>query len=366
MNQLISPPDHRSLLPPLLACLPLAVDSPRPPPALLPLLSPVLRQRVQLLAVTSPSPADSWLPLLCWDPDHAEKLARIVEGEAFQLHPVSGEIDVGDVEPITFQRFDEETLQANFRIPDLALCVTYLWCQGDQEGGRDGWRVAEVTPLGGSKQHSIDGWSASITEADEKAENSRREAPLGPVDDDDGGYWAQYDKTPGRSPGPSSGLTVNGAVKAGSNARTALENDYFARYGQVQPDLDNDDSFMDRNGFGESTLNGHEMMASRQRISQLASVSQSHAAVQISHDMYEGSDISQPKASSPSDGSAMIPRLEESAATQSVSEVVIRQHISTTIKSLFRLSRGAGMDRQEFDELVRTELDTLSLMEEDD
>lgn len=79
----------------------------------------------------------------------------------------------------------------------------------------------------------------------------------------------------------------------------------------------------------------------------------------------EGVEINQPAASSPSTASFTISRLEGSAAMQSHGEVAIRQHVSNTIKSLFRLSRGAGIDRAEFDELVRTELDTLSLMDED-
>ena len=51
---------------------------------------------------------------------------------------------------------------------------------------------------------------------------------------------------------------------------------------------------------------------------------------------------------------------------QSASEVAIRQHVSTSIKSLFRLTRGAGLDREEFNDIVRRELDTLSLIAEDD
>ena len=42
----------------------------------------------------------------------------------------------------------------------------------------------------------------------------------------------------------------------------------------------------------------------------------------------------------------------------------IKQHISTDIKSLFRLAKSAGMDRGEFERIVRTELEVLGLMEE--
>ena len=44
-------------------------------------------------------------------------------------------------------------------------------------------------------------------------------------------------------------------------------------------------------------------------------------------------------------------------------EMGIKQHIATDIKSLFRLARSVGMDRREFERIVRTELDLLALME---
>lgn len=57
---------------------------------------------------------------------------------------------------------------------------------------------------------------------------------------------------------------------------------------------------------------------------------------------------------------------EKSAAAPAASETAIKQHVSTSIKSLFRLCRNAGIERADFDELVQTELETLSMMAEDD
>ena len=120
MVQYIPTPDYRSLLPPLLACLPTAFVSPRPPPALLPLLSPISRQRVQHLAAIATSSADSWLPLLCWESEPAQRLVDLVsESNAFELHPASGEIDFGDVEKILYRQLDEETLQARMVVTDM-------------------------------------------------------------------------------------------------------------------------------------------------------------------------------------------------------------------------------------------------------
>ncbi|MCJ1266323.1 hypothetical protein MMC22_006206 [Lobaria immixta] len=386
MVQFISPPDYRSLLPPLLACLPTAFASPRPPPALLPLLSPILRQRVQLLAATASSSSDSWLPLLCWESTQAERLASIVEGEVFELHPVSGEIDFGDVPEITYRRLDEETLHARLVISDLGLVVIYLWCQGDQEGGGDGWRVSEVIPVNDHPDSASNHWCLSISEAEEKSrENAladvlRENSDVGlsvpqksygkeqeKIGDDDDDYWAQYDNTPSRTPGPKQPSPANGVANAGRQRLTTSDVEYFARYGQVQPEMDNDDPSEDHRTLGESSLNGNVVMPSLGQSAPNGDYTASHhdQVLKGSKDRDEEAEINQPAASSPSTASFTISRLEDSAAMQSHGEVAIRQHVSTTIKSLFRLSRGAGIDRQEFDELVRLELDTLSMMDED-
>lgn len=382
----IPPLDYRSLLPPLLACLTTAFASPRAPPSLLPLLSPILRQRVQLLGSTESSSGDSWLSLLCWKSDDAGKLIDLVKSDAFELHPVSGEIDFGDVEGIKYRWLDEETLQARINIPDLALAVQYLWCQGDQESGRDGWQVLNLTPLSGHEDTDSYKWHATISEAvesmgenvrldteDERSAqrrismkhgaNTENQNKIGADDDDQ--YWSRYNfgKSP-ESPRSSAPQTHHNAIRP--NHFTS-ESEYFARYGQVQPEMDYDDPSQDQKALGESTLTGDTMMASMQHILvdkidvSRANVSQSGSTIRE-----KNSDANYSSAASSSTPSITVPRLEESAATQSAYEIVIRQHVSTSIKSLFRLSRGAGMDREEFDELVRTELDTLGMMAEND
>ncbi len=146
MVQFIPPPDTRLLLPPLLACLPTAFASPRPPPALLPLLSPILRQRLQLLSAHAASSSDSWLPLLCWNATSAEELPGIIESDKFELHPVSGDVEISDIDQLKYRRLDNETLHARVVVSEYRLGIIYLWCEGDQEGGGTGWRVSEVTP----------------------------------------------------------------------------------------------------------------------------------------------------------------------------------------------------------------------------
>lgn len=391
MVQYRPPPDPRDLLPPLLACLPTAFASPRPPPALLPLLSPILRQRVQLLSATTGS-SDSWLSLLCRDPrsaDKSEKLAKIIQSDAFEIHPVSGEIEFRDVH-ISYRRLDEETLQAKVAVADLDLDVLYLWCEGDQEGGGNGWRVSEVTPLDNGAVPET--WWATIGEADERAgeqliadalrqsaatknpplANGHLDISSATIDDDDDDndddYWAQYDNTPARTPAPQRSPQPVQPPQMQGRARTKSEAEYFAQYAQVQPEMDNDDPSEDHHAFGESTLNGDVMTSSTRCAPQLNKfeVSDSHA---ISNGFSNGaadSGISQPNASSPTLVPDALSRMEDSAELGSNSDVAIQQHISTSIKSLFRLSRSTGMERQEFDRLVRTELDTLGIMDLDE
>ncbi|KAK4696360.1 hypothetical protein P7C71_g1544, partial [Lecanoromycetidae sp. Uapishka_2] len=385
MVHYLPPPDYRSLLPPLLACLPTAFVSPRPPPALLPLLSPILRQRVQLLAATATSTSDSWLPLLCWETEPAQKLVDLVsESNAFELHPVSGEIDFGDVEDLKYRRLDEESLQARIAIPDMGLLVVYLWCQGDQDGGGSGWRVSEVKALEGELDIAPQNWASTIGQADEEyqekimdqalqhgednsiplASNNKDTANGGENNDDDD-YWAQYDNTPGRTPAvksPAPSSMLNRHTTAGTDA------DYYARYAQVQPEMDNDDPTENRNDLGESSLNGNIMTSSTRQPAQ-----HDRFLAQDDSSLPNGSgaepadlDLSHPTASSPRTRSTTISRLEDSAELQSVAEVAVKQHVSTSIKSLFRLCRSSGIERSDFDQMVKTELETLSMISEDD
>ena len=77
-------------------------------------------------------------------------------------------------------------------------------------------------------------------------------------------------------------------------------------------------------------------------------------------------DPSHPTVTSPRPRSTTITQLEHSAQSQSVAEIAVKQHISTSIKSLFRLSRNSGIERSDFNRMVRTELETLSMIGDDD
>ncbi|MCJ1374458.1 hypothetical protein MMC20_005690 [Loxospora ochrophaea] len=369
MVNFIPAPDPRALLPPLLACLPTAFASPRPPPALLELLSPILRQRVHLLSASATSPSESWLTLLCWESDPAQRLPGIVENGSFELHPVSGEIEFGDVGAALYRRLDEETLQAKLDIESLGLIVIYLWCQGGNDAGAGSWRASEIIPVEELATSKSGPWWTTMSEADEKAkeamfedalqrgEASENSLKVGVAatgdkseddDDDDDDYWNQYNNTPGRTPNTKASPAPNGSSST-TRPRTTSEAEYYAQYAQVQPEMDSDDPSVGREELGESSLNGGAVVGYQ---------STNHRARDSSH------TLDHPKPSSPPSNS--ITRSEGSAATLSHSEIATRQHISTSMKSLYRLARATGVEKDEFEGLIRRELETLSFMDVDD
>ncbi|MCJ1317046.1 hypothetical protein MMC15_002367 [Xylographa vitiligo] len=380
--------DPRSLIAPLLACLSIASVSKSPPSSLLPLLSPILRQRVQLLSATATTQSGSWLPLLCWDSAQASELTEVVERSSFEPHPVSGEVELGEVAQVQYRRIDEETFHSRVRLVDLGLVVIYLWCEGDQEGGGTGWRISEIQLLS-SLTNSVDSnftWWDTIFEADEETESNVSRHLLEPKNpprtlswscamcasgemkeengDDDDDYWAQYDNTPARTP------AMKGSPEPDSNGDSAQrsvlatsDTEYYAQYAQVQPAMENHDPSKGIENIGRSTLNGNTILD--------AMTMSEVQGSQWTHEIANGNHVSErivqtrPSSSSSSSVSA-VARLESSAATQSHGEIAVQQHISTSMKSLFRLARGTGMEKEEFDRIVTNELSTLSIIMDDD
>lgn len=373
MVELISPPDPQFLIPPLLACLPTSFASPRPPPALLPLLSPILRQRLHIN--TSGASTNNWSPLLTWDPAKGQSLKDTIENATFEPHPASGEIEVGDTEPIKYKRFDGETLKAQISLQDWPFTILYLWCTGSDEG--NAWKVAEVLPLDEDLQKDST-WSTSIRHANESANErlvtealqeadradrpSQRNLLVQPTDEDD--YWAMYDKTPGRTPARIASVEPK---LAGTS-----EDDYYARYGSVQPAMDGHDPDEVMEDAGQSTLQGHVLENYLSRDSEVQrerSPPPYHGILGPGVDAgggdEKGVEVTQPVPSSPSTKSSeAVARLEEHAERYGLSEIGIRQHIGSSLKSMYRLAKSAGMDREEFESIVQRELETLSIYDD--
>lgn len=382
MVELINPPDPRVLLPPVLACLPTAFVSPLPPPALLPLLSPILRQRVKILTSVSSSPNESWLQLLCWDSAKAERLQSVVDGVEFEPHPVSGEIDLPEEIPVTYKRIDEETLRALLVLPDYRLSVIYLWCPTDEEGGGPGWRVAEVLPREAPADDEQT-WAPSISEANSAAKDKlysdvldlpTRETGAGngsaqppaqqqeEEEEDDDAYWAQYDATPSRTPGPKT-PAPQGASTLGPSGLS--ETSYFSQYGDVQPAMDNHDPDEAQPEVGPTSLNG-DILASllRRQTGEADSDEKPRTNGYAAGDENAARELNHPRPSSGSVSSASsdhVARLEQEAESQSTYEVGVKQHIGSSIKGLFRLAKATGMSRADFQSLVHTELELLNV-----
>ncbi|KAF1975148.1 hypothetical protein BU23DRAFT_552570 [Bimuria novae-zelandiae CBS 107.79] len=387
--EIIPPPNARELLPPLLACLATANVSRQPPPALLPLLSPILRQRVQLLS------SENWLTLLSWDSQVASRLPEVIGGLHVEPHPASGEVEVEDPDQILYRRSDAETLHAKLVLGEYGIVPAYLWCTGGDQGDR--WELSELRGI----QDMDDGteWFQSMSEAAEagfrRKESNTNGTSTQPTislqpeeqpslgndeDEDDGSYWAAYDQTPGRTPHKQSPAPpANSRVQVGP---TQSELEYFARYAsEVQPAMDPHDPDEEGVGQGESTLDGNSIGFTPQEAPE-----QLRQTSEIAQDAKHGNgdrrdsphdkpehiesleddrhyDMNHPRPSS-SASTNSVEKLEREAENHSQAELAIKQHISTNFKSLFRLARASGIEREEFERIIKRELEVLPLLEE--
>ncbi|EQK98067.1 hypothetical protein OCS_06222 [Ophiocordyceps sinensis CO18] len=351
MSLAIAPPDQAILLSPLLPALPAAAASTQPAVKLLPLLSPILRQRVQLLSASSSEP---WLRLLCYDAAKAAKLADIVRGPSLEPHPVSGEVEVdwGYDAHTRYRRLDRETLQALVALEELGIAFQLVYCVGDQEGGGDGWRIGEVTVAGKPNPFSLFGGAHTIFEAERRFQQGLNAGGGGGSngqtktakdesvaacdnDDDDDDYWGRYDATP-------------------------IFDEYFAQYDQVQPAMDNHDP-------DEEAQNAHLAHPASSLQAGLGSAQQpADATATASQSMTADIIHPRPESSASSNGSCTVARLEETAGKQEQNEFGVKQHVSRSIRSLYMLARASGIAREEFGRLVTTELAVLGVMDEDD
>ncbi|KAI0600822.1 hypothetical protein F4775DRAFT_589974 [Biscogniauxia sp. FL1348] len=385
----IRQPNVQQVLGPFIPALPAAALSLQPSETILPLLSPILRQRVQLLS--SASSNDPWIRLLCYDTAKVPKLTEIAQSDRLEPHPLSGEVEVDwDYDSETrYRRLDEETLQAFVVLKDLELAFRLVYCTGDPVSG-DGWKVGEVSVAEKSSPFSSFGGVSTIAEAERqfKESNSKKTAGvpssgllnthnafLADEEDDDDDYWAQYDSTPAartpatkRSPAPQSMQTSN----------TTAEEDYYAQYDDVQPAMDNHDPDEEANldiapplGLASKPTapapNGNKQDETEQNETQgtwtLADPPRSPSAHSRS-----GDDPTlvhpHPRPASSAGSNSSVEKLEAEAAKQERDDFGVKQHVSRSIKSLFMLSRASGIDRDEFERLVKTELDMLGMMED--
>jgi len=72
-----------------------------------------------------------------------------------------------------------------------------------------------------------------------------------------------------------------------------------------------------------------------------------------------------PESPASSSGSLAVAKLEETAEKRHQNEFGVKQHISRSIRSLFLLSRSSGIDRDEFEQMIKSELDVLAVVEDE-
>ncbi|KAL4730050.1 hypothetical protein ACLX1H_002080 [Fusarium chlamydosporum] len=386
----LPPPDATQLLAPFLPALPPAAISTEPAIGILPLLSPILRQRVKLL---SPSSSEPWIRLLCYDKAKVPELVQIAQGGSLEPHPVSGEVEVDwDYDAETrFRRVDEETFQALVALSTLGLAFQLVYCVGDVEGGGDGWRVGEVTVTDKPSPFLQFGGASTIAEAERQFSETQAKKitdiakdtnghsqslndPDGGHEDeeDDDDYWARYDATPARTPAqkspapPSKTTSQVGGVRAAS-----AEDAYFAQYDSVQPAMDNHDPDEEEVAAQIAPPLGFGQAHDPAEATELNETQGAWTTADVNHKesstAQNGDDSERhaallhprPASSASSNGSETVAKLEASAGKQTQNEFGVKQHVSRSIRSLFLLSRASGIDRHEFENLVRAELDIL-------
>lgn len=325
---------------------------------------------------------------------------------------------------VRFKKLDEETLQCIVILDEFNLFFRLVYCTGDKDGGGDGWRVGEVGVAHPSNPDSSAeavcepsyGGSATVAEA-EHVFNSKAAAasatttackplydPAAAEDqddeeDDDDGYWDRYDATPARtpavkrSPAPQSQRQPS---QLGPGRSTSAEDAYFAQYDTVQPALDNHDPDeagahglptpppplgLARHLSSDETSNTNPVtltppdsttadLPAGWTLADPPAVRPRSSSQHSSHAEDEARTAAgllhpRPASSASSNGASSVAKLEEEAARRDQSEFGVKQHVSRSIRSLFLLSRTCGIDREEFERMVRTELDVLGMVEED-
>lgn len=257
---------------------------------------------------------------------------------------------------------------------ELDIDVIYMWIGNDPEGKDDGWKIQDVRL---SKDREEQKWYRSVGEADQAFydQASTYTAPSIPSsafasapqqaavensedEDEDDDYWDMYDRTPARTP----------MVPQKQDAPS--EDSYYARYGDVQPALEPEPSPASSNPITIplNTRTSYSPLSTQTANTASTTPPTALSSSFMSHKDDHTTITHAPRpisvASSTSSTRESIARLEDNATLQMQSEIGVKQHISTTIKSLYRLSKAAGIRREEFERMLQTEVAVLEMMDE--
>jgi len=292
-----------------------------------------------------------------------------------EAHPVSGELELEDIDKIGYKRVDEETLQCCLQVEEFGLLPVYMWCENDAEGGQvggtTGWRLAELRALEDLSE-DIAQWSDSIDAANDVFESkSHPNAPSTTIpqqataeDDDD---RTPNNRTPARTPAKRAS-PAPGTNSTSNLAPTNDELEYFARYAaEVQPALDDHDPDEEHPETADSTLRGGEFSAQKAAGEPNTNPAPPmYAAENSEFNRTLQSQKQELEAPRPTSPGSSVDVLERGAEDMTRAEIGVKQFISTEMKSMFRLARSVGMGREEFERIIKTEIDVLSMLEADD
>ena len=284
----------------------------------------------------------------------------IVENCTFEPHPSSGEIEIGYIGEIKYKRLDQESLRAQIVLSGWGLAAIYLWCSEGEESNE--WKLAELLPYDTEMEGDLT-WSRSIFEANETSRErlvsqtiqdaeAAEQATAGKEEDDD--YWAQYDKTPGRTSTETRSPMPNGT--AADRPLGNSESEYYSQYREVQPAMDNHDPSEESNDTGDFTVRG-DILASAiegqaERMEDQVQIQRAAPNMRTVATREVETPVGLPQPSPP-----------QRAGQQSAPEIGVRQHICSTVKSLSELANSAGIEQEEFNRIIQRELGIDSILD---
>ncbi|KAF3904696.1 hypothetical protein ABW21_db0209086 [Orbilia brochopaga] len=403
----IPPPSLADLLPAFLAHIPASFASPQPPPSLPPHLTPLTRSRLTHLSFNLPSSSSdsSWLSLLTWssDPSDGQALHEHLVGQDYYfLHQAPSP---GTFQCKGFRRLDAETLQTLVSVPEIELLVVYQFIENDvlasgEAGVANSWKVHDVR-LSDDEDTLLraGSWHDSIDAAEESFRANKYTAAARPTvftavtsyhnetydneNDDEDDYWGRYDEEDTESsagdheqraavPPPATVSQQQSPVQLAASllARRVLdpqptdadEDAYFAQYADVQPVLDNTDHTTNTTSnlnIITNAENRRDSLSTTHTDREEPSSSLSTPLTAFTHPSTHISPVQQQNKTN-----ADVAALERAAEVHTQAEVAIRQHVSTSIKSLYRLWKAGGLDADDFAKVVEREVEVLRLVEE--
>lgn len=260
-------------------------------------------------------------------------------------------------------------LESRVALRERGLLLRFTWVEGEKEV-EDGWKVLSISLCDDSAEKE-DGerWFKSVWEAEEEftirtsADSQKVSAPAEEEEDDDDAYWSRYDNEDSES-APAS------PTKEGPS-----EDDYFARYGEGEAEMEHHEPEPEPYQFPSYSHNQNQNQPPRGFFSPFPTTHNQFLSDNLAL-LEKKVDTLSPPETEPSEtdsrpvsmfvkGTSPVKKAERERNIEVQVEAGIRTHIATNIKSLFRLARAGGMEREEFERLVQTELGVLEMMEED-